>query len=423
MSEPIQNDKDVAKELLNSLRDDTSKVSALNTDELYSMQLKSGNELIANSTFESMGLKDELIKGMYGMGFEKPTLIQNLAVPQIIKGKDAAFQSKSGTGKTIAFALGAVHKAEPKMGPQVVILSPTRELCTQIGTVIKKLAGFVGLEVCFALGDFDKTVVTEEIIVGAPGRIISLINGSIIDPTKMKMLILDEADDLISNQAFIAITLKLLKKFEKSQKIFFSATYSELSQKALTKLAPTADKFLAKNEKADKIQLYYIEVPKNKKLSCLKALFEYLTIAQSIIFVATKVTADYIAKIMREDGHSVSLIHGNLTPAERDASFLDFLHAKTKILVSTNVFARGMDIPQVNLILNYDIPNFSASEDQQTYIHRIGRSGRFNRSGYVIDFVSDEGDLKLLGTMQSSIGSISKKFTIEALHEVFLEDS
>ncbi|ELA42345.1 uncharacterized protein VICG_00443 [Vittaforma corneae ATCC 50505] len=302
MATPMQDDKEVAKELLVSLREDTSKVSNLNNDQLYSLQLKSGQELIANSTFESMGLKNELIQGMYSMGLEKPTLIQNLAIPQIIKGKDAAFQSKSGTGKTIAFALGALQKAEPKKGPQVLILSPTRELCMQIGTVIKKLAEFVSLSVCFALGDFEKTAITEEIVVGAPGKIINLVNNSILIPESMKMLILDEADDLISNQAFIALTLKLLKKFEKTQKIFFSATYSELSQKALSKLAPNADKFLEKNEKADKIQLYYIEVPKSKKIDALKSLFGYLTVAQSIIFVATKNTADFVAKVMRDDG-------------------------------------------------------------------------------------------------------------------------
>ncbi|ELA42344.1 uncharacterized protein VICG_00442 [Vittaforma corneae ATCC 50505] len=116
------------------------------------------------------------------------------------------------------------------------------------------------------------------------------------------------------------------------------------------------------------------------------------------------------------------MIHGNLTPAERDSAFNDFLHAKTKTLVSTNVFARGMDIPQVNLIVNFDIPNFSSAEDQQTYIHRIGRSGRFNRSGFVIDFVSDEEDLKVLGNIQSGMGSISKKFTLESLHQAFIED-
>lgn len=418
----MQNDKEVAKELLSSLKEDTSKVSALASDQLYSLQLNSGQDLISNSSFESMNLKHELVQAMYSQGLEKPSLIQNLAIPHITKGRNAAFQSKSGTGKTIAFAVGALQQTESGQGPQVLILTPTRELCIQVGNVVEKLAGFVNLKVCYALRNFIGESISEEIVVGCPGKIIGLINGKVISPEGMRMIILDEADEMISNQAFGAQTLKLIKTFERSQKIFFSATYSEMSQKALAKLVPTAETFFEKNTKADKIQLFCVEVHRNKKIDALKSLFEYLTVAQTIVFVGTKHTADTVAKAMMDDGFSVSLIHGNLSPEDRDAALSDFLHAKTKILVSTNLFSRGMDIPQVNLIINFDIPNFSASEDLQTYIHRIGRSGRFNRSGFVIDFISGEEDLKLLGTIQSGMGSISKKFTLGSLQEAFMEE-
>lgn len=418
----MQNDKEVARELLSSLKEDTSKVSALSSDQLYSLQLNSGQDLISNSSFESMKLKPELVQGMYSQGLERPSLIQNLAIPHITKGRDVAFQSKSGTGKTIAFAVGALQQAEPEKGPQVLILTPTRELCIQVGNVVEKLAGFVGLRVCYALRNFIGESISEEVVVGCPGKIIGLINNKALNPDRMRMIILDEADEMISNQAFGAQTLKLIKTFEKSQKIFFSATYSELSQKALAKLAPAAEKFFEKNVKADKIQLFYVEVSRSKKIDALKSLFEYLTVAQTIIFVGTKHMADVVAKAMADDGFSVSLIHGSLPPEDRDSALNDFLHAKTKILISTNLFSRGMDIPQVNLIINFDIPNFSTDEDQQTYIHRIGRSGRFNRSGFVVDFVSGEEDLKLLGAIQSSMGSVSKKFTLEALQEAFVEE-
>ncbi|KAM0681303.1 RNA helicase [Glugoides intestinalis] len=418
----MQNDMEVAKELLVALKEDTSKVSGLESDKLYSLQMGSGKELIANSTFESLDLNSKLVTGMYSLGFEKPTLIQNLAIPQIIKGKDAAFQGKSGTGKTMAFALGALEKTVSGAGPQVLILSPTRELCMQITAIVRKLAAFGNLNVCAALSDFNKSTITEEIIVGTPGKVVSLVNNSIIVPETLKIIIFDEADDLISNQAFTAITIKLLKKFEKAQKIFVSATYSELSQKALAKLAPSADRFLDKNVKADKIELYYIEVDKNKKIDALKDLFSYLTIAQCIIFVATRVSANFVSNHLKQDGFSISTIHGELKPEVRDAVFQDFLKASTKVLVATNVFSRGMDIPQVNLIINYDIPNFATGEDQQTYIHRIGRSGRFNRSGFVIDFVSSKEDLALLGGIQSGIGSVSKKFTLDALKNAFINE-
>lgn len=419
----IQDDKEVAIELLRSLKEDTSKVSVLESDKLYSLQLNDGKSLIANSTFESMKLKENLVKGLYMLGFEKPSLIQNLAIPHIIKGKNSAFQSKSGTGKTIAFTIGALQLAEKGKPQQVIILSPTRELSTQVGKVVERIAEFLEMKVCYALGDFSEDSITAEVIVGCPGKIISLLNSKVIDSASIKMVIFDEADELISNQAFSAQTLKLLRSFEKAQKVFFSATYSELSQKALAKLAPDAEKFLEKNEKADKIQLYYLEVPKNRKLDALKSIFEYLTVAQTVIFVATKNSVDFIAGELMKEGFSVSKIHGNLTPNERDSSFNDFIQAKTKILVATNVFSRGMDIPQVNLIINFDIPNFSSAEDQQTYIHRIGRSGRFNRSGFVIDFVSGDEDLKVLAGIQSGMNAISKKFTLEGLQQAFFESA
>lgn len=419
----IQDDKEVAIELLRSLKEDTSKVSVLESDKLYSLQLNDGKSLIANSTFESMKLKENLVKGLYMLGFEKPSLIQNLAIPHIIKGKNSAFQSKSGTGKTIAFTIGALQLAEKGKPQQVIILSPTRELSTQVGKVVERIAEFLEMKVCYALGDFSEDSITAEVIVGCPGKIISLLNSKVIDSASIKMVIFDEADELISNQAFSAQTLKLLRSFEKAQKVFFSATYSELSQKALAKLAPDAEKFLEKNEKADKIQLYYLEVPKNRKLDALKSIFEYLTVAQTVIFVSTKNSVDFIAGELMKEGFSVSKIHGNLTPNERDSSFNDFIQAKTKILVATNVFSRGMDIPQVNLIINFDIPNFSSAEDQQTYIHRIGRSGRFNRSGFVIDFVSGDEDLKVLAGIQSGMNAISKKFTLEGLQQAFFESA
>lgn len=417
----IQDDKEVAKELFNALKEDTSKVSVLTGEQLYSKQLNSGEEIIANATFESIGLKDDLVKGLYSMGIEKPTIIQNLAITQIIKGKNAAFQSKSGTGKTMAFTIAALQKAEAGKGPQILILSPTRELSTQIGNEVKRLASSLGMRVCIALSDFNEKTIEEEIIVGTPGKTVSLINSSVIVPENIKMLIFDEADDLISNHTFMSITIKLLKTLDKAQKIFFSATYSDLSKKALDKLVPSVEKFLDVNAKADNIHLYYLELKKNEKMDALNALLEYLTVAQTIVFVATKQCADNVADRLKKEGFSVSAIHSNMTPEERDASVKSFLSANTKVLVSTNVFSRGMDIPQVNLIVNYDIPVFSNMEEMEVYIHRIGRSGRFNRAGFVIDFVTGKDEFEALAKIQSRMNSTSKKFSLKSLQEAFIE--
>lgn len=414
----IQRDKEVAKELISLLKEDTKKVSTLKNDELYSLQLESGHEIISNSSFDVMKLKPELKKGMDEMGLEKLSLIQNLAIPYILKGRDAVFQSKSGTGKTIAFTVGALQKTVTGNGTQVIILTPARELCIQVGTEVKKLASFCNLNVCLALSDYKDGEITQEIVIGCPGTIMKLINVGSLKTTNLSMVIFDEADEMITKPAFGATTLKIIRDFPKTQKIFFSATYSEMSQNAVA----NADKFFEKNTKADKIQLYYIEVLKNQKITTLKNLFEYLNVAQTIIFVNNKHMADTIKQEMEKDSFSISIIHGNLSPQERDSALLDFLHARTKILISTNVFSRGMDIPQVNLIINFDIPNFDSQEDIQTYIHRVGRSGRFNRSGFVIDFISNDSDLKSLMNIHSNIGSTSKKFTLESLQAAFMEE-
>jgi ATP-dependent RNA helicase DDX19/DBP5 len=420
----IQNDKEVAKELFTSIKEDTSKTNNLKLTDLYSVQLNSGLELISEMSFSSMGLKDDLLKSLFSLGIEKPSMIQSVAIPHILLGSDVAFHSKSGTGKTIAFVTGALNKIEVGKGPQVIIMTPTRELCIQVGSVVEKICLSMGIKICLALRDFvsELPIKDEEIVIGCPGKILGLLNSGVLDKTNISMIIMDEADELISNKAFGVQTIKLLGMLFKAQKIFFSATYSEISQNAVAKLAPKSDRFFEKNLKANKIQLYYIEIDKKMKIEALKSLFNLLTIAQTIIFVNTKTMVDVIKKILSEDGFSVGSIHGGMETFERDQAFNDFLAAKSKILVSTDLFSRGMDIAQVNLVINFDLPTFSKESLEETYIHRIGRCGRFNRQGFVIDFVTGEEDLAALTHIHNYSSSISKKFTLSALEEAFAEE-
>ncbi|KAI4291713.1 ATP-dependent RNA helicase [Pancytospora philotis] len=417
----LQSDKDIARELFNALKDDTRSVSNIDVNKLYSTQLENGKEIMAVGSFEEMKLGESLLKGMYSIGLEKPTLIQNIAVPYILSGGDVAFHSKSGTGKTIAFALGALQKAEVGKGPQVVILTPTRELSNQVGLVVGQLGAFVGVRVCLALRNFVAEDIPEEIVVGSPGKILGLTKSGQLKAENIKMIIFDEADELISQRSFSACSLSLIKALRAAQKVFFSATYSDLSQDALKKLVPKCQTFFERNVKADKIQLYYTEVDARSKLETLKMLFNLLTVAQTIVFVSTKRMADTLSKNLVADGFVVSAIHGDLEPFERDQAFTDFYQAKTKILVATDVISRGMDIPQVNLIINYDLPSYSKETIEETYIHRIGRSGRFNRLGFVIDFVGGPDDLCVLENIQTYNGTISRRFTLSALQEVFNE--
>jgi len=422
VAKELQNEKDVAKELHKALREDTSNTNALTIDELYSIQLKSGQALISNKTFKEMGIKEELVARLYEEKLEKPSLIQSVAIPHILKGANVAFQSRSGTGKTIAFTLGILNSIEPGKGPQAIVLLPTRELSNQVGAVISKFGKALNVSVCVALSDFVGVSITEEIVLATPGKMTSLISRKILSADNIKIIVLDEADVLISQQVFMAPTMNLIRTLTKAQKVLFSATYSDSSKKAVDMMIPICDQFYEKNEKASKISLYYIEIDAKEKIATLKSLFMMLTIAQTIIFVSTKREVERIKNDMMSDGFSVSVIHGDMTTKERDDSFKDFYNAKTKILITTNVFSRGIDIPQVNLIINYDLPLTTYDDDPvSTYIHRVGRSGRFDRVGFVIDFISNKNDLDLMLDIDSKIGSVSKKFTIASLKDAFSE--
>lgn len=418
----ISSAEDNSKSLYIALKDDTAKVSTLTGNELYSVQLNSGKELIKSTkTFKEMNLKLELIQGMYGIHIDNPSIIQQTAVPYILSGRNVVLHSGSGTGKTIAFTLGAVQTAVTGQGPQIIILTPTRELTNQVGDVVEQFAGFVNLKVCKAVRNFVASSIDEEIVVGSPGKIAGLLSQGILIPENIKMVILDEADILISQSVFCVATIAIMKKTINAQKVLFSATYSDISRKAVANLLPTAELLFENNKKAEKIQLFFMEVDRKNKINAVKDLFSLLTVAQTIIFVATKNMATTLGKILADDKFSVSVIHGDLDPMNRDAEAHAFLHAKTKILVATDVFSRGMDIPQVNLIINFDMPYTKNDNYIESYIHRVGRSGRFNRAGFVIDFISSDEDLKTLNAIQSYNNTRSRMISMEGLRKVFNE--
>lgn len=383
------------KKLLQALEADTIETTKIELDKLYSTQSECGKTLLSESLFSSMNLNKKLEEKIYEMGIEKPSLIQSVAIPNILKNKNLAFHSKSGTGKTIAFVVSALNIVVSGNGPQVLVLAPTRELSNQIRLVFEDMASSLGIEVCGAVGSFTQDVVKEEIIVGTPGKICRLLSKNIISRNDIKLIIFDEADVLISERAFGSITLKLLNMLKNAQRVFFSATYSDFAKESIKMLVPDVEAFFEKNDKPKNINVFYIKVDPRKKIETVDILFSVLTIAQCIIFVGRKDTAQYLSKKLANDNFNVSCIHGDLSPLERDRAATDFANAQTKVLVATDVYSRGIDIPQVNLIINYDLP-YDDDKFQESYIHRIGRSGRFNRNGFVIDFISSEKDLELL---------------------------
>lgn len=417
----IQTDKEVAQELFNLLKKDTEKLTE--TTEPSMLVSTSGVKLMSQSTFEAMELKPEMLKSLVLNHFERPSLIQGSTIPYIVQGRDIVVQSKSGTGKTIAFSTGVLNSVIPGQGPQAVIVTPTRELSIQVSGVINRLAKHLNISVYTALRSRSHEKFNSEIIIGSPGTLLNLTRDKLLDPAVVRKVVFDEADILLNKDMMGAQSFRLIKLFQSSQKIFFSATYSaEIKEIILAYTANLVTIYEKENSKPDEIKLYFIEIRRKDKLNVLHKLYEHLTIGQSIIFVQTKAMVERLRDKLSEELFACAYLHGDMEIEERGRQVELFKNAEKRVLIATDVFSRGMDIPQVNLIINYDLPIFRGVANMETYIHRIGRSGRFGRTGFVVDFISDYDELEVYLKFQSSLKFASKKFSVEALEEVVLEE-
>lgn len=418
----LQNDLSVAKELFYKIREDTSH---LEDPKSYNSNLilQKGKMYAEANSFESMSISPFLVPILYSNSFEKPSLVQSKVTPTILNRGNVAVQSPSGTGKTIAYLLGVITRVVPGKGPQALIISPTRELNTQISQVLSKFIKDTDLGYHLAQRGTMPEEINQEIVLGSPGSILTLCSRNKIDANKVELVVFDEADLLLDRERMGAQSFRLLKTFQKANKVFISATYNDELKKTLrTYCEEITEIYEPKNTKPDEIFLYYIESDYRHKIEAIKALIGSLAIGQCIIFVSSKKTVKNLEKILEEDLNAVSILHGDLTSEERDAVVDNFKVGRSKFLVTTDVFSRGMDIPMVNLIINFDLPYHDKVLLMDTYIHRIGRSGRFGRTGFVVDLINRHEFEDYLN-IQLSLDTISKKFTIEALEKVHLEES
>lgn len=416
-SDTLCSDKETAREILKLLNEDTVR---LENDNLSDYRLKKGEKLLIKEKFEEMQLPAALVKALYIKGFDRPSLIQKSSIPLIILGADCGIQSKSGTGKTVAYAVGILQKIVASKKPQALVITPTRELNKQVGGVISGLGSSIGVSVLVALKRREIGTVVEEVVVGSPGTLLHLFRDGKIDVSGIKIVVVDEADATLDPDGMGAQAAQILHFVVHAQKVFFSATYSERIKGLISSISPEIERlYESENSKPEEIKLYCIDVKKSNKIETLMGLYNYLTVAQSIVFVATKRMVDTLKGIFESDMFTVSFLHGDMDMSEREKAFKDFKDAKTKVLISTDVFSRGMDIPQVNLIMNFDLPVYEGKPNVETYIHRIGRSGRFGRAGFVIDFLSSEHDVMAEATFAKELRCYSKKFTLEALKGAF----
>ncbi|WBW74113.1 cytoplasmic ATP-dependent RNA helicase Dbp5 [Schizosaccharomyces osmophilus] len=382
--------------------------------KLADLQADPNSPLYSVKSFEELNLKPELLKGVYSMKFQKPSKIQEKALPLLLADppRNMIGQSQSGTGKTAAFALTMLSRVDTTVAkPQAICLAPSRELARQIMDVVEEMGKYTGVQTAFAIKDAvpKGQVINAQIVIGTPGTVMDLAKRRQLDLKQIRAFVLDEADNMLDQQGLADQSMRVKRLLPKNtQVVLFSATFSDQVGEFAKHFAPNADEIRLKTEElsVDGIRQLYMDCQSEQhKYEVLVELYGLLTIGQSIIFCRKKDTAEEIARRMVQDGHTVSCLTGNLDGAQRDHIMDSFRAGTSKVLITTNVIARGIDVLQVNMVVNYDMPLDSAGKpDPQTYLHRIGRTGRFGRVGVSINFVHDEKSWREMKAIEDYFG-------------------
>jgi len=352
------------------------------------------NTLKVAETFDAMKLRDELLRGIYSYGFEKPSAIQMRGILPILDGNDTIAQAQSGTGKTATFAIATLQKIDLALGCcQALILAPTRELAQQIHKVVVALGDYMNTTVHACIGG---TAVREDlrilskgvqVVVGTPGRVFDVINRGALRLDGCKIFCLDEADEMLS-RGFKDQIYDIFRYLpEKVQCCLFSATMPTDVLDVTSHFMRDPIKILVKRDELtlEGIKQFYIGVEREEwKLDTLCDLYETLTITQAIIYCNTRRKVEWLTDKMTSREFTVSSMHGDMDQRERDLILSEFRSGSSRVLITTDLLARGIDVQQVSLVINYDLPT-----NRENYIHRIGRSGRFGRKGVAINFLTN----------------------------------
>ncbi|GMH62874.1 hypothetical protein TrLO_g1076 [Triparma laevis f. longispina] len=366
------------------------------TDKTSGIEFTQSRSISVSSSFEEMDLKPNLLKGIYAYGFEKPSAIQQRAIRPIIRGLDCIAQSQSGTGKTAVFSISSLQIVNEQLNEtQVLIISPTRELAEQTNKVLGAIGDFMSVRCHGCIGgksvglDLKALDAGVQIVSGTPGRIFDMIRRQNLRTAKIKTLIIDEADEMLS-RGFKEQIYDIYRFLPPStQVVLVSATLPSDVLDMTRRFMNDPVRVLVKRDELtlDGIRQFYVNVEQEEwKFDTLVDLYDTLTITQAVIFCNTKQKVDWLTKKMKEANFTVSAMHGSLTQQERDATMNDFRSGSSRVLIATDLWGRGIDVQQVSLVICYDLPT-----NRELYIHRIGRSGRFGRKGVAINFVkSDE---------------------------------
>jgi len=346
-------------------------------------------------TFDDMNLREELLRGIYAYGFEKPSAIQQRGILPLLAGHDTIAQAQSGTGKTATFSISTLQLVDlSRKQCQALILAPTRELAQQIQKVCVALGDYMKITIHACVGG---TAVREDIrqlqdgvhvVVGTPGRVYDMINRGALRLDNCALFCLDEADEMLSRgfKDQIYDVFKFLP--EKVQVALFSATMPMEVLDVTQRFMRDPVRILVKRDELtlEGIKQFYIAVEREEwKLDTLCDLYETLTITQAIIYCNTRRKVDWLMEKMQSRDFTVSAMHGDMDQRERDLILREFRSGSSRVLITTDLLARGIDVQQVSLVINYDLPT-----NRENYIHRIGRGGRFGRKGVAINFLTTE---------------------------------
>ncbi|KAJ5624462.1 hypothetical protein N7510_000771 [Penicillium lagena] len=366
--------------------------------KLSDQQADPNNPLYSVKNFEDLGLDERILKGLSAMNFRKPSKVQERALPLLMRNPPATSSSQ----KT----------------PQALILAPTRELARQIVGVIQVMGQFLdGLIIGTAVPADSATRPTQmacSVVVGTPGTVQDMIKKRIMNASQLKVLVLDEADNMLDQQGLGDQCIRVKAMLPRTiQVVLFSATFPTHVHRYAGKFAPDANEITLKHEEltVEGIKQLYMDCNNDEeKYRNLVQLYGLLTVGSSIIFVRTRNSAVEIEKRMVAEGHTVASLTGGIEGSQRDAVIDAFRNGDAKVLITTNVLARGIDVSTVSLVVNYDIPEAftpgskSREPDYQTYLHRIGRTGRFGRIGVAISFVSNRDEWDMLRKIQEHFG-------------------
>lgn len=339
--------------------------------------------------------RTDILRGIYGYGFEKPSPIQKRAIHPLMLGHDIIAQAQSGTGKTGCFAIGTLYRIDPKLNAiQAIIMAPTRELSRQINAVLSSIAQQIeGFRSYLLVGgtstEIDKENLYHDVphvIIGCPGRIHDMLRRKYMDSRHVKLIVLDEADEMLS-QGFKEQVYNIFQFLPSDVQVgLFSATLPVELHGLTEKFMRDPVKILVKSEmlSLEGIAQYYVALEDDgTKYATLKDLYGKISMSQCIIYCnSVKKVAD-LQEAMVADGYPACCIHSGMDKEERIESYNNFKTGVYRVLISSNVTARGIDIQQVSTVINFDVPR-----DVYTYLHRIGRSGRWGRKGVGINFVT-----------------------------------